>query len=226
MAFHLDLYIEAITFDSTQAVIVDSSDYTESDAPVRGNYAAFISGFKKINNASDKPLVFESFLPESATSFTFDLDGDAWYQFRYCLIPEFVGLTAYVENDAVYNPNDQLVYRATQAVPDTEATITSTYWEVVESPTDLIENDDTIDASANIYSVVFDTLLIPDLKRKLGKLTKEAAATCHTCEIDFARDVQMRLTLAINAIEIFDNNAAYAKGALLINKAKEISRQC
>jgi hypothetical protein len=176
MALELSYTSETPVEDGYQGVLTDDTSYGTGGNPVRASGVVYLTG-NKINydDSVAEAIEINDYDPETATDFTFTIPTDGWEQFLFCYIPNYNIATAYVQYDAVYL--DGVVYRATQASTG-QTPPNGTYWEVIEEPTSLVENDGLATESPNIESLVYNIIIFPEAKKKFGDAAEEYAIKC------------------------------------------------
>lgn len=136
--------------DASAVTVENTTVYT---SPTRSDYAAYIKFYKVHRTGELTEMEQTSYDPETDDSYTAVLDQDGWVQAWFVNIPDYNNLTAYIQYDAVYY--NGAVYRALQSSTGNLPSDTD-YWEVIESPTSLIDNDGETNESVNIYFLVYD----------------------------------------------------------------------
>jgi hypothetical protein len=169
MALTLDLTYssESVSGDVYEGVFTDATaNYSSGGNPARADGALYITG-EKINYDSSiaGDVTFTDYDESADTTFTFQIDSDGWFQFKYIFIPEYAGGTAYVEFDAVYYSG--AVYRAIDSTTGNLPTDTD-FWEPISSPTDLVDNDGEANESANCAVLLENIIIFPFAKTKFG----------------------------------------------------------
>jgi hypothetical protein len=158
------------------SVLTDTTTYATGGNPARADGALYLT-LEKINYDSsvDYEIDITSYTPASVTDFTFTTTKDGWIQGKYCFIPDFNIATAYVQYDAVYEGG--VVYRATQSSTG-QTPPNSSYWEIISSPTSLVDNDGSATESGNIAVLVYNLIVYPFAKKLYGDLAEDYAIKC------------------------------------------------
>lgn len=179
MALTLSLTYSSETPDGDGSYISTLSDatvYGTGGNPARADGALYLT-LEKINYDSsvDYAIDITTYTPETVEDFIFTTTKDGWVQGKYCFIPDFNIATAYVQYDAVYSGG--VVYRATQASTG-QTPPNSSYWEIISTPTDLVDNDGSSTESANIAILVYNLIIYPYAKKLFGDVSEDYAIKC------------------------------------------------
>lgn len=176
LTLDLDVTAESKSGDNFLCTVTDSTIYGGAN-PARAAGALYITG-EKVNadGTVHSAVVFTSYDPEAWITSTFTLTRDGWHKFKIVFIRDYVGGTPYNQYEAVYNDSDNTVYRSISASPfQDQAPPNATYWEVVSSPTSLVDNVGTATASPNLEYQLLQRVLYPNAKVLFGNKTEDAA---------------------------------------------------
>lgn len=229
MALTIDLTFTSETIDGDvfEGLLTDETVYGTGGNPARAAGAVYLTGQKiKSDNTEDYALTIDSYDPELATTFTFEISKDGYNRFNFVFIPDYSGATAYVQYDAVYNDSDNIVYRALGATTG-NAPPNATYWEVISTPTDLIENVGTASASANIAYQVYERIIYPFSKQGFGTLCSNAALDCCSdCERGEDVLAYEQLGVYVDGMNIADQRGQYLQGEKIARDAQTALSRC
>ena len=213
---------ESIDGDEFRCTLTDETTYGSGGVPARNTGSVYVTVEKiKQDTTSDYDVTLESYTATTATTFSFNIEEDGWFQ-AYCIfIPTYNALTAYVQYDAVvYN---DVVYRALQSSTG-QTPAAGAYWEVISEPTSLIDNDGTASESANIHFEIFNVIIYPFAKTLFGTRAYEAALEC-CADCERSEDVQRyeQIGVIVDAINTCNLRDRFATGEKLARKAAELA---
>lgn len=199
--------------------ITDGTTYGGAN-PARSSVAVFITG-EKITSAGtvDYDVDIDAYDEETAATWTFDVEKDGWYRFKFVVIPDWDSGTSYVQYDAVYSGG--VVYRATASSTNEEPP-NSSYWEVISSPTSLLDNNGTATESANITIELFEQIIYPFAKVAYGQISARAALqSIGIGTAERSEDVQdyELASLFVDAMKSANTRERYAAGELIAREA-------
>lgn len=215
----LDYTAEAIDGEIYQGTYTDNTVYGGAN-PARADVAVYLTSEKiKADTTVDYEVTIDSYNPESATTFTFDIETDGWYKAKYVIIPDYDNGTAYVQYDAVYSGG--VVYRALAGTTG-NAPPNASFWEVISTPTSLIDNDGGATESANIAFQIKQDIIYPFSKTCYGDKTAEAALDCcSTCDrTEKVLDYEY-IGVLVDGMDVANQRGLYSKGEKIALKALE-----
>ncbi len=136
--------------DASAVTLENTTVYT---SPARSDYAAYIKFYKIDRTGEDTEMEQPSYDVETDDTYTALLPEDGWVQVWYVHVPDYNAITAYVQYDVVYYSG--VTYRALQSSTGQTPAV-GAYWEEIEAPTDLIENDGEANESGNLLFLIYD----------------------------------------------------------------------
>ena len=199
--------------------LTDSTTYGGANA-ARADVAVYLTGEKiKADGTVDYDLTIDTYTPTSATTFTFDIEDDGWHKFKYAIIPNWTA-DPYVTYDVVNHGG--VVYQAIGATTNNEPP-NATYWSVVTTPTDVIDDDGTATESGNLEFQILEQIIYPFSKVGFGNACEEAALECCS-DCERGEDVKLYeiMGVLIDGMSICDQREKFAKGEKLALKANEL----
>lgn len=163
--------------DNFLSVFTDATTYGTGGNPARADGALYLTG-EKINYDSSvyATISIASYNPESVTAFTATVTRDGWHKFKMIFVPNYSGATTYSLYDAVYY--NSVVYRAIQNSFSGQLPTNTSYWEVISTPTSLVDNDGLANESANAAVLLYQIIIYPFAKTLFGDLAEDYAIKC------------------------------------------------
>lgn len=220
----LDYTSESVGDDVFNCTLTDSTVYGTGGNPARVDVAVYITG-EKINKDGDAEydvdMSYGSGTDETdATTFTFDVDEDGRYKFKYAIIENWDSGTAYSTYDVSYRAG--VVYQAIQATTNNQPP-NATYWSVVSTPTDLLDDVGTASESGNLAYQEFNQIIYPFSKVGFGNAAEEAALECCS-DCERGEDVKLYelLGVYIDAMSICNQREKWMKGERIARKSSEL----
>lgn len=224
MALTIALSYSAETKSGTEFIgtITDATANYGGSNPARSAGAFYISG-RKLNKdgTEDEALVFTSYDQEVDTSFTFTIPKDGWHEFYGMFVRDYDNAYAYSQYELAYQ-TDEVVYRALQATTG-NAPPNATYWEVVSSPTSVIDNVGASNESPNLEYQIYNRIIYPNAKTFSG--TTAAAAALECCgDCERSEDVLLyeQAGANVDALNNYDTRGQYALGEELARNSDEL----
>lgn len=205
-------------FDS---VLTDVLVYGGSN-PARVDVNVYISGEKiKQDDSVDFDVTFDSYTPSSASTFSFEVTKDGYYKFKYVAIPDYDNAHDYAQYDVVYSAG--VVYQAFANPSTGTAPTNPSFWEVVSSPTDLIDEVGSATEAGNLLYQVYERILYPFTKTAAGDTAETAALECCS-DCERGEDVKTYELLAVLAdgMNSADQRGKTARGERIARKAQEV----
>jgi hypothetical protein len=219
MANTISLCIDVSITDT--GVLNDETTYT---SPQRVDVGVFMSAFKTNSSSVQTPVEITgtSSDPQLDAEWNFNIDVDGWYQFYYVAIPEYLSGQEYALHDAIYDTTSGNVYKSLAAANIGNDVSDTTFWEIVEDPASLAENEGDDTESANIDSAIYQRILIPKVDRLYGdKAVQIARECCNDCEIAEHTDAfEIVFALREGAL-ISEERLEYADGEKMIRRLDE-----
>lgn len=226
MALTVDLsYIsESQGDDVFNCTIEDQTVYGTGGNPARVDVAVYITGEKIDKDGAaeyDVDMSYGSGTDETdATTFTFDVDEDGRYKFKYAIIENYDNATAYSTYDVVYSSG--VVYQAIQSTTG-NAPPNATYWSVVSEPTALLDDVGTASESGNLAYQEFNQIIYPFSKVGFGNAAEAAALECCS-DCERGEDVKLYelMGVFIDAMSICNQREKWTKGEKIARKSAEL----
>lgn len=219
MANTISLSIDVSVTDT--GVLNDETVYND---PQRVDVGVFISAFKTNSQSVQTPVETTGLSsdPQLDDEWSFDIDIDGWYQFYYVAIPEYLSGSTYALHDAVYDTTSGNVYKSLSAGNVGNSVADTIYWELVEEPALLAENEGDATESANIDSAIYQRILTPKVDRLYGdRAVQIARECCSDCEIKEHIDAfEIVFALREGAL-ISEERLEYADGEKMIRRLDE-----
>lgn len=203
--------------------LTDSTVYGTGGNPARSAGAFYISGKKlKKDGTLDENLVFSSYDQEVDTSFTFTIPKDGWHQFYGVFVRDYDNAKAYVQYELAYQDSNNTVYRALQSTTG-NAPPNATYWEVISSPTSVVDNVGSATESPNLEYQIYNRIIYPNAKTFSG--TTAAAAALECCgDCERTEDVLLyeQAGAIVDALNNYDTRGQHALGEELARQSDEL----
>lgn len=156
------------------ATLVDGTTFT---SPARSGVGVFVKVYK-VNASSVRTAVIatgDTSDPETDASWDFPIASDGWYQIDYVAIPDYNVGTTYAQYDAVFDPSTNLVYKSVGGGNIGQSLASTIHWTLVTDPTTLAAFEDTATESANIDSLVYNSIILNHVTEYRGDKALEAA---------------------------------------------------
>jgi hypothetical protein len=135
------------------AVTIENTTVYGGANPDRSEVATFVQFYKVDRTGDLTPMSQSPYDPTTDDIYTAALEQDGWIQVWFVNVENYNIATTYAQYDAVYY--NGVVYRALQASTG-QVPPDLTNWEVIEFPTELIENYEEADESGNLTFLIFD----------------------------------------------------------------------
>ncbi len=202
--------------------LTDSTTYGGAN-PARSAGAFYVSGEKlKSDGTLDEAIVFSSYDQEVDTTYTFTIPKDGWHQFYAVFIRDYDNGATYNQYDVVYQDSNNLVYRALSNGITGIAPPNVTYWEVISSPTALIDNVDTASESTSLEYQIYNRVLYPNAKTFAGTASAAAAINgCSDCERSEDVLVYEQAVINVDALNNYDARSQHALGEEIARASDE-----
>lgn len=212
---------ESPSGDIFVGTITDSTTYGTGGNPARAAVAVYLTGTKvKVDSSADYTVDIVTYDPTTASSFAFDIDKDGWYQFYFVVVPDHDNAVTYDIYDAVFY--NAVVYRAIQDGFSGQLPTNTSFWEVISSPTSLIDNDGTATESGNLQFEIFDQIIYPYSKTKYGDASETAALDCCSdCERSEQVEMFELARVMCAGMDAANTRQLWAKGEKMARKMDE-----
>ena len=210
---------QTIATDHLTATVTDSTTYA---SPLRTGVGVYLNVYKVDFQGGETLLTttLDNSDPDTTATWTFDLDYDGHYRYKYVAPPDYAGGTTYAIYDAVFDPTNDLVYRSKSNGNIGNALLNTTYWEPILDPPTLADNDGETNESLNT-----DTSIV---NRVIGTLTKDkrdshavdaSLECCLDCERNKDVDLFTLLDLFVEALVEADTSSEFNKGERIARRA-------
>lgn len=222
------LAVGTITTDLTASTIT-ITDGTTYSSPARAGVGVFMDVYKVDYNSAKTLLTTtgDASDADSDATWTSTFTTDGWYKIVMVAPADYAGGTTYAQYDAAFDPATDYVYRSKTAGNTGNALTNTTYWERITRPTDLAFNVGTATASANLDSLIYNTILYPITRVNFGTKTGEAFLEASS---DYRRSKDVRLyellNVAVNAMNLANDRAEYAEGEKYARRAISLCSAC
>ena len=189
------------------------NDLTTYTDPIRADVGVFIQGYKVNSSSVETEVILtpDTDDPLTVAAWDFDITVDGWYQFKYVAVPEYDGGVTYAIYEAVWDSSTGLVYRSSTGSNLGNSVSNTDYWELIEDPGTLAENEELPTESTNIDSAIYNRILTPKVDRLYGdKAVLTAKECCGDCERP-------------ENVDIFELVFALREGALISEERQEFA---
>lgn len=210
--------------DNYLGTLTDETVYGTGGNPARAAVAVYISGEKVKQDGTvdyDVTVSYGSGTDETdATTFTFDIEKDGRYKFKYAIIPDWDSGTAYSTYDVSYRAG--VVYQAIQGTTNNQPP-NATYWSVVTEPTALLDDVGTASEAGNLAYQEFNQIIYPFSKVGFGNASEEAALECCS-DCERGEDVKLYelMGVLVDGMSICNQREKWQRGEKLARKSEEI----
>jgi hypothetical protein len=225
MALTVDLSVASEVQNDDQFTITLSDDTVYGGAnAARVDVAVYITGEKITQLGAVDYAVTVDYVGSTdetdATSFSFDIDDDGRYKFKYAIIPDYDNADAYVTYDVVYSSG--VVYQAIASTTG-NAPPNATYWSIVSTPTDVVDDVGTSSESGNLSYQVYNQIIYPFSKVGFGNAAEDAALECCSdCERGESVKLYELLGVYIDAMSICNQREKWQKGEKIARASQSL----
>jgi hypothetical protein len=220
MALDPKFQVTDIAADRTEAILTDTTIYGDTN-PERSDLAVYVQMYK-VNEEGVRTLLAttpNNANPTVATTWTFALSVDGWYQADIIMIPVYDNTETYNEHDLVYSTN---VYKSISASPITGNAPPSAAWTLVSSPTSEVALNGEATGAGNATFFIFNTIMTPNTEKYYGDLVVvEALACVGDCNIEEKVNSYEFIDLLLNAMYIACVRQQFANGEKLARRASQ-----
>jgi hypothetical protein len=115
-----------------------------------------------------------------------------------------------------------VVYQAIQSTTNNQPP-NATYWSVVSTPTDLLDDVDSSSESGNLAYQEFNQIIYPFSKVGFGNAAEAAALECCSdCERGENVKLYELMGVLVDAMSICNQREKWQKGEIIARKAQEL----
>jgi hypothetical protein len=208
---------ESLSEEIYSGVYSDLTVYGGSN-PVRSQFANYI-GISKMNSDGtvDYAVEVDTYDPETASNYIFDIEKDGWYRVYYAVVPVYDNATSYNQYDVVYLSG--VVYRAlVTTVGNTPPN--NSYWEVITDPAGLVGNVDSVTESGNLPYTIQQDIIYPFAKTCYGDLTEQADCNCN-CDRSEKTLAYEQAGVFVDQLDVCNQRQKYPSGERIAVAAAE-----
>jgi hypothetical protein len=226
MALEILLEITSITADRSEGLLTDNTVYGAPEV-VRADGGVYVTGQKmKSDSTVDSTLTLtgDTADPQLDSSWTFNIPKDGWFRFLYVWIPDYNGATTYAQYEAVQNAATSVVYRSLVAGNVGNALTDVNFWEVISDPGSLALNKGEANESANIESIVYSVVLIPNAEYEFANAISEASEEC--CNVNCSLDdlfEYIRLMVMVDGCYVRSDRSQFAQAERIARRLEAIT---
>lgn len=210
---------QAVSTDHSTVTITDSTTYS---SPLRTVVGVYLNVYK-VDFQGGETLVATTLNnsdPNSTSTWTFDLDYDGHYRYKYVAPPDYNVGTTYAIYDAVFDPTNQLVYRSKSNGNIGNSLLNTTFWEPITDPATLADNDGTATESLNTDTSIVNRVIGTLTADKRDSHAVEASLECCLdCERNKDVDLFTLLDLFAAALVEADSSSEFNKGERIARRA-------
>jgi len=218
----LDYTSETISGEAYSGVITDETTYGGAN-PDRADVVTYITG-EKIDQYGEveSDVTFSTVDPEVDTTYTFEINSDGYYKFKFAIIPEYDNAVNYDQYDVVYSGG--IVYQAYAETPSAGiAPPNTSYWEVVSEPTSLLDEIGSSTESGNLEYELYERIIYPFSKKGYGDSAEQAALECCSdCERGEDVKTHEMLAVLVRGMNAADTRSKFLRGEKMARKAQEL----
>jgi hypothetical protein len=208
---------ESLSEEIYSGTYTDQTVYGGSN-PVRSQFANYI-GISKMNSDGtvDYAVEVDTYDPETASNYIFDIEKDGWYRVYYAVVPVYDNATSYNQYDVVYLSG--VVYRAlVTTVGNTPPN--NSYWEVITDPAGLVGNVDSVTESGNLPYTIQQDIIYPFAKTCYGDLTEQADCNCN-CDRSEKTLAYEQAGVFVDQLDVCNQRQKYPSGERIAVAAAE-----
>lgn len=225
MALEILLSIESITSDRETATLLDSTVYGTGGNPARAAVGVYVVAQKMNADSSVAATLVVAGNdgdPQTDVSWDITLLNDGWHRILFVAPQDYSAGTTYALYDAVQDAATSIIYRSKQAGNIGNALSNQTYWEVVTAT--IAANEDEVNESANLNSIVYEFILTPDSEYAYASKIAEASETYLT-SLKIPQDVldtYTVLALLIDGAYVASDRGSYPEGERLCRRLESL----
>lgn len=206
----------------TTTTITDSTSYNN---PSRGAVGVFLGGFKVDFRGTEESFVLtpNDEDPLIVTSWTFELDLDGHYRFKYIAPPIFNSADTYDIYDAVYDTTTDAVYRSKQNGNTLQLITNTTWWELITSPVTLADNKGKYNESTNTDTLAYNRVIYTLTSDKRDTFAIDGSVEQDTdAERNKNVDKFRLLDIFTEGLRESDSSGEYNKGERIARRAAAV----
>ncbi len=212
----------SIAITHLTATVTDSTTYI---SPSRATCGVFLNVYK-VDFQGGETLVTTTKNnddPDNTSTWTFDLDADGHYRFKYVAPPDYAIGTSYAIYAAVFDSATNLVYRSKSNSNLGNSILNTTFWEPITNPPTLADNDGETNESLNTDTSIVNRVIGTLTKDKRDSHAVEASLECCLdCERNKDVDTFSLLDLFTEALIEADSASEFNKGERIARRADAI----
>ncbi len=210
---------ETVNEDIFLGELTDEFVYT---SPARNTLNVYLTAAKINQSGAVESVVdINTYDPTTASTFTFDVEKDGYYRFKYAIIPDYDNAVDYAQYDVVYSGG--VVYQAFADPSTGTAPPNASFWTVVSDPTDLLDDVDTDEDPGNLLYQLYERILYPFTKVAYGDSSEEAALECcSNCERGEDVKTNEFFAVMIRGMNAADLRGKFIQGEKIARKAEEL----
>lgn len=207
----------SIDSERTEITISDDTVYGSPNL-VRADCSVFFSAAKVSaeNVETDVITTGDDEDPSTDSSWTHSYDeGDGYWKYRWAVIPEYDVATEYDQYDAVVSGST--VYRSKSDSNTGNAVSNTTYWEEIETPTDLADTKGEDNESLNAETYVYERVFTSNSQYEYGNLIKENSMWTEADDAEVLRDYDL-FSLWLNGAIVCDERTLGVQGETICRR--------
>lgn len=214
--------VQTVATDHETVVVSDSTNYSN---PPRATVGVFINVYK-VDFQGGETLISttkDNDDPDSTILWTFDLDQDGHYRYKYAAPPDYSAGTSYSIYDAVYDSVNNLVYTSKTNGNIGNALNNTTYWLPISDPATLADYMDTSQEPTNTDIYIENRVIgVLTADKRDNHAVEASLECCMDCERNKDIDVFTLLDVFTEALIVADETAEYNKGERIARRADAI----